>query len=417
MTTSTKWPDTVELTIDSMAQGGEGVGRWEGRVVFAGGGLPGEQVRVALTERHESYARGEVKNVLKAAPERIEPRVPGADQMPWQHIAYRAQLRFKRQILAEQLSKIGGLGDLPVDETVPAAQPWNYRSSARLHIEGGVLGYHIAGTREVRPFTDDPLLQPVLNRALKELRDVLNVRSRASEVLVRASEAHGYVVAELRGGGDLGPLVKRWRNAFPPLAGVVLPDGEAVGSARLHEEVGGVVFSLQPGSFFQVNVAAAEALLGLVREGLELRGGERLLDLYCGVGTFTLPLAAGGAAEVFGVEEFPGAVADAEESARANSIANVQFLEGRVEQMLARLSGPFDAAVLDPPRRGCHPRAVEELLRLRPARIVYVSCQPATLSRDLKMLVEGGYTPLRARPVDLFPQTAHIESVITLARA
>ncbi len=425
------WPVILELTLDGIAQGGEGVGRWQERVVFVRGGLPGERVQVRLRERHDAYARGDLVEVLEASPDRIEPRLPGADHMPWQHIAYPAQLRFKRQILADQLAKIGGLTEPPVAETLAAQRPWGYRNSARFHGVGGRIGYYAADSHDLPEIEDDPLLLPVLNDALAALGAVVRAGAPApAEVILRASEAYGYVLAALlrperveeRGGAvesnsDLTQLAARWRMRCPALAGVTLPGqpATALGADHLIEELGGIAFHLRPATFFQINSAAAEALLASVRAGLELRGGERLLDLYCGAGAFALPLAAT-VAEVVGIEEYSGAIEDGRTTANANGIANVRFEIGRVEQALGRIDGAFEAAVLDPPRRGCHPQAIEQLLRLAPARVVYISCQPATLARDLKLLVAGGYHVVSVQPVDLFPQTAHIESVCVLVR-
>src|SRR5215212_7490148 len=418
------WPATLEITLDGIAQGGEGVGRWQERVVFARGGLPGERVQVRLRERRDAYARGDVVELLEASPERIEPRLPGADHMPWQHIAYPAQLRFKRQILADQLAKIGGLTNPVVAETLAAPRPWGYRNSARLHGLGGRIGYYAADSHDLQEIESDPLLLPVLNDALAALRSVVRVGAPVpAEVILRASEAYGYVLAELRGYdaeaiADLTQLARRWRVRCPALAGVTLPGQPpaALGADHLIEELGGIAFHLRPATFFQINSAAAESLLALVRAGLELRGGERLLDLYCGAGAFALPLAAT-AAEVVGIEEYAGAIEDGRTTAEENGIANVRFEIGRVEQALGQLDITFDAAVLDPPRRGCHPQAIAQMLRIAPARIVYISCQPATLARDLKLLVAGGYRVVSVQPVDLFPQTAHIESVCVLVRA
>lgn len=437
------WPDTVELDLDGIAQGGDGVGRWEGRVVFAAGGIPGERVRVELRERRESFARGAVSEVLRPSPDRVPPRIPGADHVPWQHIAYQAQLRFRRTILAEQLAKLAGLPDAPVADTAPASPPWAYRNSARLHCRGLQLGYHGADSRTIHEIEGDPLLLPALDAAIPPLRRALRDVGGAPgplEVVLRASETHGYLVAALLGPGaahdsEARRLAGRWGALCPSLAGVVVGAEDApsddgrqtaderraerrpplvVGEGSLVEEHAGVSFELRPTTFFQVNLASAEVLLRLVREGLPGSGG-RLLDVYCGAGTFALPLARS-AAEVVGVEEYGGAVADGRASAAAGGVANVRFLEGRAEEVLARLDGPFDAAVLDPPRRGCHPRAIEALVRLAPARLVYVSCHPGTLARDLRLLAGGGYRLLRSTPVDLFPQTAHVESVSVLER-
>jgi 23S rRNA (uracil1939-C5)-methyltransferase len=422
--TITQWPETLELSLDGIAQGGEGVGRWNERVVFARGGLPGERVRVYLTEGRDSYAHGVVADVLAPSAERIPPRQPDADHMPWQHIAYPAQLRFKRQILADQLAKIGRLDHAVVEATIAAPRPWHYRSSARFHGEGRRIGYYASDSHELREITVDPLLLPVLNDLLAGLRAVLRAGMLApAEIILRASEVYGYALAALRGAAgvdlaDLRRIAGAWRMRCPALAGVVLLSAagrqvETLGADVLIEELDGIAFQLHPAGFFQVNVAAASKLLELVRDRLEPRGHERLLDLYCGAGTFTLPLAAA-VSEVLGIEEHAGAVEDGRATAAANGVANVRFEVGHVEMMLARRDSTFDAVVLDPPRRGCHPRALAELLRLAPPRIVYVSCHPATLARDLKHLVAGGYQVARVQPVDLFPQTAHIESVTVL---
>jgi 23S rRNA (uracil1939-C5)-methyltransferase len=421
------WPETFELTLDGIAQGGEGVGRWQGRVVFAAGGLPGERVRLRLRERHPAYARAEVIEIFEASPDRVPARLPEADWMPWQHISYPAQLRFKRQILAEQLAKIGGLSGIVVEETTPALRPWGYRNSARLHCESGHAGYYAADSHDIQEFDTDPLLLPVLNEALAAFRAALGVGSPARcEIVIRASETYGYCVAALRAADDRTPaaervlreLAGRWRAASPALAGVVVQSRPpvSIGADRLVEELGGIAFSLQPTTFFQVNRASAEILLSLSRASLALHRNGRLLDLYCGAGAFALPLVAE-VSEVIGVEEYAGAVADARLSAQQNEIANARFEVGRVEHVLERFDQQFDAAILDPPRRGCHPQALAALLRLAPSRLVYVACHPATLARDLKTLVAGGYRVERVQPVDLFPQTPHIESVCVLARA
>jgi 23S rRNA (uracil1939-C5)-methyltransferase len=418
------WPETLELTLDGIAQGGEGVGRWGGRVVFAGGGLPGEHVRVRLRQRHDAYAHGAVTDILIASAERVPPRLPGADWMPWQHIAYPAQLRFKRQILADQLAKIGGLTDIAVAETLPAAHEWEYRNSAQLHCDGTRIGYYAAGSRTLQAVAADPLLLPALNQALAALHQASGASAPPRcEITLRASECDGYTLAALRPTenrvpglpGTLRGLAARWRAASASLAGVALliTPPVHVGASHLVEELGGVTFQLSPTTFFQVNRASAEALLGLARAGLGLQRSQRLLDLYCGAGAFALPLA-GEVAEVVGVEEHAAAVADARATAVANAISNAHFEVGPVERVLERIEGPFDAAILDPPRRGCHPQALEGLLRLAPTRLIYVSCHPATLARDLKILVAGGYQVRSVQPVDLFPQTPHIESVCIL---
>jgi len=412
------WPDTLELALDGIAQGGEAVGRRGERVVFAAGGIPGERVLVQLREKHVAYARGDVIAVLAVSPDRVAPQAPGASHMAWQHIAFLAQQRLRRQILADQLAKFAGIDPQLVEETTPASSPWGYRNSARLHCVGRRTGYYVAGTQDITDLDHDPLLHPVLNDALAALHVALAGEAQDApplEITLRVSEAHGYCLATLRGRGDRRRLAARWRAACPVLAGVTLAAPPPLGADTLIEEAGDLVFLLRPTTFFQVNVAAVTALLELIRAGLGADAGGRLLDLYCGAGTFTLPLARR-ATEVVAIEEHPGAIADARRTSVANHITNVRFIAGRVEEALAHLDGTFDAVVLDPPRRGCHPRALQALLELAPRCIVYVSCHPATLARDLRMLLVAGYAVERVTPVDLFPQTPHVESVAVLRR-
>lgn len=406
-----------------MAQGGDGVGRHEGYVVFARGGLPGERVRVALETRKKDYARGRVVAVLRPTAERVALRLPGADHMPWQHIAYAAQLRFKRAIVEEQLCKLAGTSEVEVAPVLPAVSPWNYRNTARLHVQhtpndqGVRMGYYAAGTRTVRNIVTDPLLLPVLNEALAGLRELLHHHEQGaadvSAVTLRGSATYGEAVAVVYGRGKgVRRLAAHWQKKVPCLVGCV----PAVGAVTLREELGGITFLFGPETFFQVHTAQAERLLAEVRGGLRLASDERLLDGYGGVGAFALALA-GGLREVVVIEENPAAVSDGRRSAHHNGIAHVRFLAGRVERVLPTLRGVgFDAAVLDPPRGGCHPAALAELAALAPPRVAYVSCHPGMLARDVRVLRDAGYRLVRVQPVDLFPQTPHIECVALLER-
>ncbi len=411
------------LEIHGIAQGGDGVGRVDGMVIFVTGALPGEEVVVQIAERRANYARGSVIEVVRPSPDRVDPITADDGHAAWQHIAYPAQLRLKEQIVREQLAKLAGLSEPPVAPIIAAVQPWGYRNTARLHVEGGRVGYHYSGSRHVSDLRHDPLLMPVLNVALEGLREVLPTFEASVEaVTLRASSAYGYAVGLLHGHGrsspaDLADLGAAWKQRVPLLASVAVeaPGYMQPSPVYIHEELGGVVFILSPDSFFQVNAPQAARMLDVIREQLDLQPGERLLDAYSGAGAFAMPLSAG-LKQVLAIEESPSAVADGVRSLPYNGIINVEFIQAAAERALPRLDGPFDAAIVDPPRRGCHPAVLEELARLAPSRLAYISCHPGILARDLGPLLNIGYRLDLVQPVDLFPQTPHVECVVILRK-
>jgi 23S rRNA (uracil1939-C5)-methyltransferase len=409
----------IQLHISDIAQGGDGVGRHAGKVVFASGGLPGEDVLVHLTEQKKDYARGKVVEVLKPSPDRIAPPFPPADHMSWQHIVADAQLRFKQHIVQTQLARLAPLTDITVAPVIAAPHPWNYRNTAHLHVQGDRIGYYAAGTHEVVDLSYDPLLLPHLNHALTTLRPLLQQGSGSIErVTLRGSATRGTVAAVVYGKGNLLQLLQAWQAQTPELITWVQYRGKkrlGEGAGWLHEELGKVTFLLSPESFFQVATAQAERLLQVVQEGLVLQPDERLLDAYSGVGAFALPLAHL-VHEVVAVEEHPLAVADGERSQQHNDIGHVSFVCGKVERVLPTLEGSFEKVILDPPRRGCHAQTLTALLDMVPQRIAYVSCHPGILARDVRLLLEHGYRLVNVQPIDMFPQTPHIECVALLAR-
>ncbi len=403
-----------------MAQGGTAVARVDGQVVFVSGACVGETVRVAIDQRRSGFLRGHVVEVLSPSADRITPTVLPGDHVPWQHIAYPAQLRYKQQIVREQLAKfLPGQAPEPLP-ILAAAAPWGYRNSADLHVSDGLLGYHVGGTQQTADQLRDPLLLPVLDDALQTLRTV-PFAGRISAVRLRASAAYGYVVAELTPEHDVDPddlleTALAWQLCTPQLAGVTSADGSLlVGSDELFDELGGMLFRLNVRSFFQVNPAQAERLIGLIRHWFA-DGGEHLLDAYSGVGAFALPLAAQ-FARVTAVEVFRPAVTDGELSAELNGCHNVTFVRGDAERIVGTLSGPFDAVVLDPPRRGCHPALISALIAHAPQRIAAVFCHPGLIGRDLQPLLAAGYRIDSVQPIDLFPQTPHIETLVLLQRS
>ncbi|NTW02742.1 MAG: class I SAM-dependent RNA methyltransferase [Oscillochloris sp.] len=415
--------EEILLEIHGIAQGGDGVGRMDGMVVFVTGALPGEQVLVQISERRQSYIRGSVVEVVVPSPDRVAPITADDGHAAWQHIAYPAQLRLKETIVREQLAKLAGLDDAPIAPILAAPQPWGYRNTARLHIANNKIGYHYSGSRHVSDLESDPLLLPALNTALTGLREVLPTFKTAVEgVTLRASAAHGYTVGLLHGFAgtrpvDLADLGAAWRACTPILAGVAVdaPGYIQPNPVYIHDELGGIVFILSPDSFFQINATQAERMIEVIRSELDLQPGTRLLDIYSGVGTFALPLATH-LAQVVAVEENPSATADGVRSLPYNGITNVEFIQAAAERVLSRINGPFNAAVVDPPRRGCHPVVMEELARLAPPCLAYISCHPGILARDVGALLKIGYHLDLVQPIDLFPQTPHIECVVILRR-
>ncbi len=419
--------ETIDLSIERIAQGGDGVGHHHGKVVFATGGLPGEHVQLAITEQKPSYLRGQVTAVLHPSPDRIPPRLPHADHMAWQHITYIAQLHYKRQIVQEQLERLAKIAAVEVQPVIFADPCWNYRNTAHMHVQEGNIGYYAAGTHTVIPMEHDPLLLPILNDALATLRPLLPQTGKTGKTgtwnvqnfTLRGSATAGTVVAIVRGSGALVDFAAAWQQATPTLAGCLLTKGrhkgETTGNVRLQEHLGDITFSLAPNSFFQVCTAQAEKLIAEVMAALAPQTGQRILDAYSGVGTFALPLAKRGG-DVVCIEEHSGAVEDGQMSTRLNQLDTITWRNGTVERVLPTLEGHFDAVVLDPPRRGCHPLVIKTLIEMAPPRIVYVSCQPGILARDVRGLLDGGYRLVSVQPVDMFPQTPHIESVVVLER-
>jgi len=399
-----------------MAHGGEALGRHEGKVIFVPYTMPGEEVLVGIVEDKGRYARAQLAEILSPSPRRVTPQCPhfglgrcGGCQ--WQHIAYQAQLEFKAAVVRDQLARIGHLPDAPVRETIPSTSAWHYRNRIQFSIsDDGRLGFVATDGRRVEPIQECYLLHPLL----EELLVALDL------------ELPGLVRLSLRAGVNTGDqmIIFETQNDEPPALESDLPiscvlllsDGTPVnliGNNYITEAVAGRSFRISATSFFQVNTATAEELVQVVTEYLAPAGYETLLDAYCGVGTFALSLADK-VGQVIGIEEDARAVADAR--LNAGEMENVEFIEGSAEESLPQLERRIDLAVLDPPRQGCRPETLAALIELAPRRIVYVSCDPATLARDARQLTNGGYQLVEVQPVDMFPQTYHIESVALFER-
>lgn len=420
---NTEWPNEIELELATMAQGGDAVGRWEGRPVFASGGLPGEHVRIRLRDRQRAFARGDVIELLRAAPERVASFCPlesTCGAADWRSVEPSAQRRFKAAILREQLLHMGGL-DVEVLEPAPVAAldaTLGYRITAELHVADGVIGYFRPGTRRVAEVSACCLHHPLINAAVAALGPLLGADATVRGVTLRCSPATGEVVALLDGRGALRELAARWRRAFPALVGVLQASTQKLldGRGWIEQRVGERRFHVSANSFFQINYRETEHMVERVRALLAAGPAAHVLDLYCGVGLFALSLAPE-VDTVVGIEEWIPAVEDAIRSIRLNEGANARFQAGSAEDLLEQLGEPIDRVVLDPPRRGCAPQVLSALAALEPERIVYVSCHPGTLARDCKQLAASGYRIGSAEIIDMFPHTHHVESIVMLERA
>jgi len=406
----------IELRLTDMAHGGEALGRYEGKVIFVPYAIPDEEALVEITEDKGSYARARLVEVLSPSPHRVDPPCPhfGPERCggcQWQHIAYPAQLEFKAAVVRDQLARLGRLPDVPVKPTIPSASPWHYRNHVQFTVDNdGRLGFVATDGRRVEPTQKCYLLHPLLEELLAALDLELPGLTRLS---LRAGVNTGDQMLIFETQDDEPPALE---TDLPLSCVLLLSEGipvNLIGNNYITEVVAGRRFRISATSFFQVNTAAAEELVRLVAEYLAPVGYETLLDAYCGVGTFALTLADK-VGQVIGVEEAAGAVEDAR--VNAGGVDNVEFIEGRVETVLPQLDRRIDLVVLDPPRQGCRPEAMTALIELAPRRIVYVSCDPATLARDARKLAEGGYQLVEVQPVDMFPQTYHIENVALFER-
>jgi 23S rRNA (uracil1939-C5)-methyltransferase len=406
----------VEQTIElaAMAHGGSALGRdTAGRVIFVPYAIPGETVRVRLTDDKARYAHAELLEVLSPSPHRIEPRcrhfgVCGGCH--FQHIAYPAQLKFKTEVVRDQLERVGKFSDPPVRAMIASPAEWSYRISATFHpTQEGRLGYWSPIEERVIPIEECSIIRPVLWQLFEdldlELAGIRHVTLRvgADDELLIALETE-----------DVEPPALE--VDFPVSVAMVLPTGEAanlVGDNYLLQQCAGRDFRVSAGGFFQVNLGGAEHLVPLVHRLAALGGHEIVLELYSGVGLFTAQLSTA-SARVLGIEANPDAVSDA--SVNLEETENVELYQGAVEEVLPVLVDvPFDVVVLDPPRGGVDPTVIDGLLEIRASRIIYVSCDPATFARDARRLARGGYRLVEVTPVDMFPQTFHIETVSLLA--
>jgi 23S rRNA (uracil1939-C5)-methyltransferase len=431
--------EQLELEIDSLAFGGRGVARCDGLVVFVAGALPGDRVKAEITKAKKRFAEARAVELLRPGAERIadvcvhdgEP-CPGA---PWQGLAYECQLSQKSEQVEEALRRIGELDGFELEEIEPAVEQWRYRN--KLEYSFGdrdgepVLGFHARGRWDLIVDVDDCHLASERGNAA---RNAVREWARLESVPAYDARSREGVLRNLavREGWRTGQIQTRLITSAaklpkPPVDLHTMIEGDsggtdgptgALGEERLREEICGLRLEMSHSAFFQTNTEMAERLYAIAADYIGLTGSERVFDLYCGIGTIGLTMAKR-AGEVWGIEIVPEAIADAERNAERNKIENVHFVTGSARtgvRPLIEQAGKPDVVVVDPPRAGLSQKIVRRLIECEAKKIVYVSCNPTTLAPNAAQLVEAGYKLRRVKPVDMFPQTPHIECVALLEK-
>ncbi len=447
---------SIDVELTDLAYGGDAVGRYEGRVLFVPGGIPGERVRVEIIEERRGHARANLLEILRPAPERVEVRYPLLTDCgcQWQHIAYQAQLTWKAHIVRQLLVRIGKQPDALVHPTLgmPAGtSPWHYRNIAQFAVgPAGEVGLRHTESHDVEDLEDFALFHPALDMVYQRVRGKLletfgdsigemiqgfTIRGAIGAVAANGAIAPEAVKAvpalitlQARPGSIIEApqqLAQELVTVAPGIVGIVIERvggryGRVVaGQEFLTDVVLGRRFRVSTDSFFQVNIVQTMLLVERALTLLEPQRTDVVLDGYSGVGLFSAFLAAR-AARVIAVESQPSAVMDARANATLNNQNNITTLEGTLERLLGQLHyrrERIDLALVDPPRAGCHPKALQALQALGPRAICYVSCDPSTLARDVAALCSGGrYRLVAAQPIDMFPQTYHIECTALLTR-
>jgi 23S rRNA (uracil1939-C5)-methyltransferase len=409
---------TIQLTLDRVAHGGAALGRCEGRVVFVEGAIPGETVQASITEDKGRFAHARLVEVISPSPARVTPRcphVPECGGCQWQHIAYPQQLALKTDVVRDQLTRIAGVADPSVRPTKASPFAWGYRNRVAFSVsDDDRLGFQRAASHDVIPIDECHIADARIMAVYDDLD--LDLPGLTRLTMLAGSAEDDLLIAFETQKDDQPSL-----SADFPISCVHLVSGpeaipvNLVGNNHVTHQLAGQSYRVSAGRFFQVNSAVAEMLVELVLEWLDPSPDAVCLDAYCGVGLFTLPLAEV-AGLVTAVELDPGATEDL--ILNLGDRENVDVIEGPVEAVLPDLvaSEPLDGAILDPPRQGLDVAVIDALVAGGPPRLVYVSCDPATLARDIKRLSRGGYTLSDVQPLDMFPQTYHIETVALLSR-
>ncbi|HQE67257.1 MAG TPA: 23S rRNA (uracil(1939)-C(5))-methyltransferase RlmD [Bacillota bacterium] len=440
------------VDITGLSSEGLGVARIEGFTVFVEGALPKEQAEIKIVKVLKNYAFGKLLRTLKTAACRIEPScgvVKRCGGCQLQHMSYEAQLQYKTQQVKDALERIGGLNGVAVHDTIGMEDPWRYRNKAQFPVgmDGDVMiGFYANRSHEIIDTPQCSIQDAVNDNVIQTVREFIKKydisvydentgKGIIRHIVTRKGFKTGEVMVCIVINGDSLPcgkaLVEMLRartdglksvvvNINKKKTNVILGERNIVifGEEAIYDYIGEFKFRISPLSFFQVNPVQTEVLYGKALEYADLKGDETVFDAYCGIGTISLFLSRK-AKKVYGIEIVPQAINNAKENARLNGVKNVEFLVGESEIVIPELYRKgikADVIVVDPPRKGCDEKLLEVITEMSPEKVVYVSCNPATLARDLKYLSERGYEVREVQPVDMFPQTSHVECVVLMSR-
>jgi len=445
-----KQGDLIKLEITGLNNNGDGIGRYDGQVIFIPDTVTGDIITARIVHLKAKYAQGKLEEIMTPSGDRIRPQCIVADKCggcQWLHINPQFQLEAKQAHVAQTLKRIGGFENFDMGKIIPSRTPLGYRNKVSypfgISKTGQIqAGYYRKNSHQLVNLNQCPVQDQYFNAILKEIKaDIsqqqwtiynekkrqgslrhlsLRIGRRTQEMLLTLiSSDHN-----LKGIED---QAQKWLDRYPNLVGVcvnyqpqpnnVIFGEETIcikGKDYLVEVFSDLDFQLKSDTFFQVNTEVAEALLNIIIQRLNLTGREILLDAYCGIGTFTLPLAKN-VQQAIGIEVYAPSIEMANINAKLNDLDNITFEIGKVETILPQLNLTPDIILLDPPRKGCDRQVIETLLQIKPPRIVYISCNPATLARDLKYLCENQeYKIDYIQTADMFPQTPHVETVAFL---
>ncbi len=445
--------ETLELEVEDLAFGGRGVAKIEGLIVFVEGGLPGDKVLARIFKVRGNYAESKIEDLLVPSPHRAAPACEHfgvCGGCKWQNLEYSIQKKYKEDQLREALIHVGGIPDPPVESIIGARKIYYYRNKMEFSFHAGDNGETLLGLHIARRFQDVFQLRVCHLQSGLSNNIVEFIRRRSTELgltpyhivrhegylrflVIREGKFTGEVLVNIvTGKGEfpqlkvLGeetgkkfePVVSVSHTINPAKANVARGEKENVlyGANHIYEQLGEKKYRISANSFFQTNSYQIQRLYDLAVELAEPDRSERMIDLYSGTGTIAIYFS-NLVKEIIGVETVAEAVADAETNARVNGATNCKFVVSDAEDYLRQVvgeGGKFDLMILDPPRAGCHPKVVEFISAMKPRKLVYISCNPATLARDLKILTDNGYALERAVPIDLFPHTYHIEAACRL---